>query len=178
MNPRPFPWVYPYSEDLVSGSRHVDNRIVLRPVVPITLVGQDEDHEARVWGIVDSGAERTLAAPGLARQIGVNPDPNRRIHLGIGGDTRAVRFADVTLRLRPSEDAGPDDSVEWRTEVGFIEQWKPPWAVLLGQVGFFDNFTVTLSRLTQAFAIEAADEFERRFSKEITEAEQALLRRR
>ncbi len=35
--------------------------------------------------------------------------------------------------------------------------------VLLGQVGFFDQFTVTFSRSARQLAIEAAEEFDRRW---------------
>jgi hypothetical protein len=46
-------------------------------VVSITLVGADGPEgpeEATFHALVDSGAERVLAAPGVARQIGVTPD--------------------------------------------------------------------------------------------------------
>jgi hypothetical protein len=53
--------------------------------------------------------------------------------------------------------------LEWQAPVGFFTQWEPPWGLLLGQVGFFDRFTVTMSRLSQALALEAAEEFDHRF---------------
>jgi hypothetical protein len=66
----------------------------------------------------------------------------------------------VTLRLRQPSGR---DVVEWRTEVGFFTRWEPPYGLVLGQVGFFDNFTVTMSRFSQALAVEALDQFDRRF---------------
>jgi hypothetical protein len=41
----------------------------------------------------DSGAERVLAAPGVARQIGVTPDRDDPTPLKIGGETRLVHPA-------------------------------------------------------------------------------------
>jgi hypothetical protein len=61
--------------------------------------------------------------------------------------------------------------------VGFFTQWDPPWALLLGQVGFFDQFTVTMNRLSQALAMEAANEFDGRFGIQMGQAKdnRALL---
>jgi hypothetical protein len=39
----------------------------------------------------------------------------------------------------------------------------PPWLMVLGQAGFFDRFTVVMSRLSQALAIEDQEPFDRRY---------------
>jgi hypothetical protein len=50
-------------------------------------------------------------------------------------------------------------------EVGFFSAWtSAPWQVLLGQVGFFDQFTVTFSRRDFQLAIEDGEAFDRRYS--------------
>ena len=161
---RPFPWVFPYQEDPTSGATHPKGRFVYRPVVSVTLVGADGPEgpeEATFYALVDSGAERVLAAPGVARQIGVTPDRDDPTPLKIGGETRLVHPAEVTLRLAP-EPGLP--GWEWRAEVGFFNEWtSAPWQVLLGQVGFFDQFTVTFSRTALQLAIEGAERFDDRF---------------
>jgi hypothetical protein len=119
--------------------------------------------------MVDSGCEPTLAAPFLARAIGITPDPNREQVIGIGGAPRTVRFADVSLRLGPPG-TGPAQGEEWQAEVGFITDWTPPWSVLLGQIGFFDHFTVSMSRYSQGIAIEPFDAFDQRFDVQIRES--------
>jgi hypothetical protein len=133
-------------------------------VVSITLVGADGPEgpeEATFHALVDSGAERVLAAPGVARQIGVTPDRDDPTPLKIGGETRLVHPADVTLRLAPELGL---TGWEWRAEVGFFNEWtSAPWQVLLGQVGFFDQFTVTFSRTVLQLAIEGAERFDDRF---------------
>ena len=161
---RPFPWVFPYAEDPTSGATHPTGRLVYRPVVNITLVGADGPEgpeEATFLALVDSGAERVLAAPGVARQLRVMPDPDHPTPLKVGGETRLVHPADVTLRLAPKPG---QPGVEWQSEVGFFSEWtSAPWQVLLGQVGFFDQFTVTFSRLALQLAVEEAHAFDRRY---------------
>jgi hypothetical protein len=152
----PFPWLYPYQED---GPRL--DTVVLRPIVPVSLVGADVAPPA--FAFVDSGCEHILAAPWLASAVGVDPkDTHRSLDLGIGGQTVEVWFVDLTLRLHPPGGAD-EDYVEWRAEVGFVHHWRPTWPILVGHVGFLDRFTVTMSRLAQQVAIEPADAFDQRF---------------
>ena len=54
--------------------------------------------------------------------------------------------------------------MEWQAEVGFLSGWTvAPWQVILGQVGFFDQFTVTFSRHALQLAIEPAEAFDERY---------------
>lgn len=156
--------MFPYVEDPTSGAAHPTGRYVYRPVVSITLVGAEGPEgpeEATFLALVDSGAERVLAAPGVARQIGVVPDEDHPTPLKIGGETRLVHPADVTLRLAP-EPGLP--GMEWHAEVGFFSAWtSAPWQVLLGQVGFFDQFTVTFSRCALQLTIEDVEKFDQRY---------------
>jgi hypothetical protein len=155
--PPPLPWVYPYQED---GPRL--GSVVLRPIVPITLVAEDAAPPS--LALVDSGCEHVLAAPWLANAVGIDPGhSHREIDLGVGGETVKVRFADLTLRLHPPAVDGDDVYLEWQGEVGFVHHWRPTWPILVGQVGFLDQFTVTMSRLAQQVAIEAPDSFDERY---------------
>ena len=100
---------------------------------------------------------------GFGRTVGLDyKGSQREIDLGIGGRTQKIRFVDAVLRLHP--DAGDDDDyLEWQTEVGFVPQWKPTFQVLLGQVGFLDHFTVTLSRHAQEISVEGLEVYDSRF---------------
>ena len=159
----PFRWVFPYAEDPTSGRTHPTGRVVYRPVVNITLSGPDEANDATFLALVDSGAERVLAAPGVARQIGVSPQEDHPVPLKIGGETRLIRPADVTLKLAP---VSGGVGVEWRAEVGFFSAWtSAPWQVVLGQVGFFDRFTVSFSRQALRLAVEPLEAFDERFGR-------------
>jgi hypothetical protein len=152
-----FPWRYPYQED---GPRL--DTIVQRPIVPITLLGPTDESQG-AFALVDSGCEHVLVSQGLARSVGLDfKGSQRAISLGIGGGTTSVRFVDATLRLHP--DGGDDDEfVSWQAEVGVLEQWRPTFQVILGQVGFMDQFTITMNRHAQELAVEEVDAYDRRF---------------
>lgn len=154
---QPWPWRYPYQED---GPRL--DTIVLRPIVPVTLVGT-AGLSSSAFALVDSGCSHILVSQGLARSVQLHfRDSQRQLRLGIGGTTVEVRFLDATLRLHPDQ-AGDDEFFEWRTEVGVIREWRPTFQVVLGQLGFMDHFTVTMSRHAQETAVEAVTEYDKRF---------------
>lgn len=172
MPPRAFPWIFPYEEELrVEGSGFL-RKPLLRPVVLVRMVGSRAG-EHNLAALVDSGCDHVVAAPWVAQDIGVEPDANRQIRVRIGGAPRTVRFADVSIRLLPPETPtaegshDPRQTHEWQAEVGFFTEWQaPPWNVVLGQVGFFDQFTLTFSREARAVAVTALDDFDRRFPPE------------
>jgi hypothetical protein len=116
-----------------------------------------------VFALADTGCEHALAAPWLANDVGIDPDQaHDEIDLGIGGQVIRVRFVDLILRLHPP-DGTDDEYVEWSTEVGLVNEWKPTFPVILGQRGFFDRFTVTFNRQAQATAVEDWDAFDHRY---------------
>jgi Aspartyl protease len=135
---------------------------VHRPVVPVALVGADVS--STVYALVDSGCSHVLAAPWLADAAGIDPKASgRELLLGIGGTSVKVEFADASLRLMAPGSAGDDVFVEWQAEVGFLKQWRPTWPMLVGQVGFFDQFTVTISRFALHTAVEPVEKFDARY---------------
>lgn len=92
----------------------------------------------------------------------MTPDRDHPTPLKMGGETRLIHPADVTLRLAP-EPGLP--GMEWQTEVGFFSAWtSAPWQVILGQVSFFDQFTLTFSRHALQVAVEEAAAFDQRYS--------------
>ena len=78
-----------------------------------------------------------------------------RLTLGIGGRVVEALFAPVTIRLYRDHSGG--EFVEWRTDVGFIEPWDAEFFVILGQIGFFDQCTVAMSRTSLTVHIEPQD---------------------
>lgn len=155
--PSPFPWLYPYVAERVPRR----GREVLRPVVPISM-GAAGEYVVPVAGLIDTGSESVLGADWLADVLGVDVGAsNDRVTIGIGGRVAEVTFAEVELRLHSAHDA--DESVSWRADVGFVPAWPAPFPMVLGQLGFLDTFTVTLSRLAAAVAIESSEVFDSRF---------------
>ncbi len=166
MQPPELPWVYPYEEENRSQEHAFLEKPLLRPVVIVRFAGVHVS-EQNVAALVDSGSDHILAAPWIAQEIGVEPDPNREMRIRVGGAVRPVRFADVTIHLLPPStslrqggfDAGT--SISWQAQVGFFTQWEsPPWMAVLGQVGFFDQFTVAMSRHSQALAVYGQEAFD------------------
>ena len=79
-----------------------------------------------------------------------------------GFEVREIRFLDLKLRLyAPGGD--DNDYLEWEDEIGFVRHWSPPWPILVGQMAFMKQFSVTLSRVAQAVAIEKHSAFDIRF---------------
>ena len=78
------------------------------------------------------------------------------------GRTVTARYKTVELRLHPADPTG-SRYLRWRSQVGFIGGWHSYSFVLLGSVGFLDQWTVTASRFAHAVAIEARDAFDERF---------------
>lgn len=161
-----FPWIYPFAEDAAAAGRYAGGRMVLRPLVEVSVAGAVA-MEQKILALVDSGSEHTLAAPGIARAIGLDPgDAFREISLGIGGDTVRAHFLDGSMRLHPPG-GSIDDFEEWPVEIGFVHQWRAPWQILLGQVGFFSRWTVTIQRDAQALAVEPYEAFDDRYGRYI-----------
>ena len=96
--------------------------------------------------------------------LGIEHDSIDRLTLGIGGRVVQAQFAVVTLRLHQDHAAG-GEFVEWTTEVGFIEPWDAEFYVILGQVGFFDSFSVSMSRTALAVHVERPDALHNRLAE-------------
>lgn len=153
----PFPWLYPYGAE----RQPRRDREVLRPIVPVSLAGPEPETAPRV-GLVDTGAENVLAAAWLADLAGVDLSASTdKVLIGIGGQVAEVTFAEVELRLHAADEV--DEFTSWRAAVGFVPDWQAPFALVLGQVGFLDRFTVTFHRGAAALAIEDWDVFDARF---------------
>jgi hypothetical protein len=71
----------------------------------------------------------------------------------------------VTAFLHPPGNDTSREPTSWYLEVGFIAGWRPLSPCILGNVGFLDRFTVTLSRSSQATAVEPLEAFDNRFGK-------------
>lgn len=160
-------WIFPYLEDPADAAAHrLGQSAPLRPAVIVRL--SDRFPSTRIAALVDSGSERCYAAPGLAREIGVSLDNAVEVEIGLGGETRMAQFVEVGIELFPSVFGGAEPPIAtWRAEVGFLETWTPAWPVLLGQKGFFDQFTITMHRSVPALAVEEWEAFDDRFGVQV-----------
>ena len=160
MTVAPFPWLFEYSDDPVVGTDTRWGRAVLRPLVEVRVIGPVDDE--RAFALVDSGTEYTLIQRWIAQAIGIDGDHDQEIPLGIAGETLRVSPADVDFSFGPST-VGENQWARWSTTVGVVDHWKAQWPIVLGQRGFFDAFTVTMSRHAQMLAINERDRFDEQF---------------
>lgn len=156
---QPLPWLYPYREDPQSTRL---GEPVFRPFVEISLANGSES-TTLLDGLVDTGADAILASDLLADQLGVDLSEHEgETPHAVGGRTLTARYKRISLRLHPS-DGALHEYREWEAQVGFVQGWHSYSLVLLGSVGFLDQFTVTASRFAQAVAVEDRDAFDDRF---------------
>jgi hypothetical protein len=158
-DPPPFPWLYPYREEAQSTRL---GEPMFRPFVQVSLVHGDQS-TSQLTGLIDTGSDAVLASNLLSVELGVDlEDHEGENNHGVGGKVRKARYKTIELRLHPS-DGAEDVYIQWQAKVGFVEDWQSDGFVLLGSVGFLDQFTVTASRFAQAVAVEDRDAFDDRF---------------
>lgn len=117
---------------------------------------------------VDSGSRFNLVSNWVARALGLRLDDDQHCRkIKIARQTQLVSFHHVTLGIRPHLSSG-DPRHRWAANVGFFKsQWEPPW-MILGQIGFFDHFTVTMQSAIGAMAIEAETTLDQRSPNAVT----------
>ena len=182
------PWLYPYRQDAQLGWR---GELVLRPLLPVSLVNGDRE-TPRLAGLVATGADLTLVSDVLAEQLGIDLEDyeGEGDHLAAGGVVRA-RYKTIDLRLHSPDDLSlhssddlrlhsPDDLClhstdaeqdgyrpwrQWRSKIGFVENcWYSNGLVVLGNVGFFDQFSVAIGGPSKAVVVEdPSDRFRAKF---------------
>ena len=149
-------WQYGYTD---FGEGHGRSpQPVLRAVIGIAAPGAP----SRFAAIIDTGGPITVVA---AEVLGAGGDPVDRAEtmmLRLGGSTNEVPLYDLTLEVRPPVDLVDATPVHWRGIVAVLEPWPHHGtAVILGQSGFLETFTVTFG--PDGFALEPASVFRRRF---------------
>jgi hypothetical protein len=150
-----FPWIFPYIEEPRHPGSLFRERPPLRPVVPVTFIGPDGPQQ--VFALVDSGADHIVAAPWIAQAVGIDLHRAPEEALKVAGRSNNVKF--VTGRLELSHPRGTAGApVQWEAQIGFFEKWpSPSWGAVLGQTGFFDRFTITMSRQATMLAVQDWD---------------------
>jgi hypothetical protein len=153
-------WLYEFQAEAESRR----DRLVMRPLVPVSL--GDGSATPPLMGLVDTGAEHTLAAGWIADLIGVGlAGCEDRLRLGIGGSVVDVAFVEVNVRLHAPAGA---DTFEWRADVGLVDAWRPLFPVPLGQTGFLDQFTITHHRGAGLLVVEPWEALDARFGAHIS----------
>ena len=129
-------WSYPHQD--LGEPLHFDGSPVLRPVVPVLIA----ETLPAVIGVLDSGSPISVANWDLLGPLGVDPArtaPLYEVPLSIAGGAERTAVYEVELSLRPPS-AGNGAPLAWRLQVAARRRWRLPFALLLGQRGWFDTF--------------------------------------
>ena len=98
-----------------------------------------------------SGSPVSVASADLFGWLGVDLDvtqPLYEIPLSVGGRFDRTPVFRVELGLRPPDDQPDQPAIVWTLELGARPGWRLPFAVLLGQRGWFDNFATRIDATT------------------------------
>jgi hypothetical protein len=170
-----FPWRFPYVIEK-NPEDHPLGRTLMRPAAEARLVGPQGPGQ-KVFALFDSGSDYTLAAPWMALEVGISIQDGIEGRVQVGGKRRTIRLFDTTVRLcapghlAGSAPCGEGESLSWTAEVGFFTAWEaPPWSLILGQIGFFDHFTVVMNRHAQAVAVEPLEHFDQVYGTDLPPA--------
>ncbi len=132
---------------------------MLRAVISVSV----PDVPATFSAIIDTGGPITVVARELLDLGGDAVSVGETMVLRLAGSTTEVPLYEFTLEARPPRELIDEPPVRWRETVAVLDPWPHQGtAVILGQRGFLDTFTVTLG--PAGFVLEAATAFGQRFS--------------
>ncbi|OGE64761.1 hypothetical protein A3I48_00015 [Candidatus Daviesbacteria bacterium RIFCSPLOWO2_02_FULL_36_7] len=124
-------------------SRNPKLKWISRPYIPIRLIGSNGIWEG--YGLIDSGADRSLFNTQIAEKIGLNlNEVATEDFSGIEGGGIEAKLHKLRLQV-----IGMDNDIE--IVAGFVE--SSGVAVILGQDGFFDAFRIKFERDHGTFEI-------------------------
>lgn len=130
---------FPYRVNLIPIPDSEDLGIVLRPEIPVTLIGPKGD--APTLGLVDTGSDITIFPKRLADLLGILLQPSSEVRATVfGGSPVALDVGDVTIRLERDGEV-----VQWTESVCFFDMAGElsDQVAVLGHAGFLDYFTAT-----------------------------------
>jgi hypothetical protein len=145
-------WTYPHRD--IGEPPLPDGTPIRRPFVPLQVPLVSED----LLAVIDSGSPISVADAQLFKWLGVdiaNATPVYEIPLGLGASFGTVPVFQVNLTLRPP-DGTDGEPFTWDLKLGARTNWRLPFAVLLGQQGWFDQFRTTIDANTMSVELTAA----------------------
>lgn len=168
---RPLPWAFPYVRETSAG-QHPLGRETLRPLVDALVVGPSGPSN-RYGALVDSGCDYVLVTRQVADEAGIDSEAGIPYRVFMGGEPREIRVVHAEVRLCDPKIPDADEAcrfhnvLEWTAQVGIFINWSnAPFQMVLGQVGFFDQFTVSMNHAARAVVIENLDELAKRHELE------------
>jgi hypothetical protein len=149
-------WLYPYT-DFGEGRDFLPHP-VLRAVVPVGSPRLGVTFAA----IIDTGGPITVVSPAFIAAVGDEAqDTGEWTVLRLAGRRYEAPLLSLTLAVHPSR-AVPEGPRLWESTVGVLDPWPHEGtALILGQHGFLDRFTVTFG--PEGFAVEPGATYVDRF---------------
>jgi hypothetical protein len=155
------PWQYGYT-DFGEGRGRL-GLPVLRAVIGVSTPGASSTFSA----IIDTGGPITVVAQELLATGGDPVSTGETMVLRLAGATTEVPLYEVTLEALPPRHHPDESAVQWRSLVAVLDPWPHQGtAIILGQSGFLDTFTVTFG--PSGFVLELAGVFRDRFPEGTT----------
>ena len=130
---------FPYAEFRFPTTPAFGRQSRFRPFIPVSLA--HAGHSEEVYALIDSGADTTVFSNEVGELLGLKVRTGvRETFVGTSGRAQVVYYHDLMLGFRSG-----NEKVEYESRVGF-SRLPADVAGLLGQIGLFDHFTVTLSQ--------------------------------
>ncbi len=141
-------WTYRHVD--LEESPYPDGAPIMRPVVPLMRA----PGTAQLRGVIDSGSPISAANASLFGQFGIDIDtdpPLFELGLTVAGLFARAPVFEVTLWLHPP--APGEEAVSWQLPLVARRSWRMPFAVLLGQRGWFDRFPTRIDGTTSTVEV-------------------------
>ena len=114
---------------------------VIRPLIRIGI--RHEDKKISIFALIDSGADHCVFPWDVGKRLGIDLTTGKQVKaIGFGGEAAPIYFHHVMLDI---------GGLKHKIMAGFSDVVPLP---LLGQLGFFDRFRVTLDYKKQEIFIE------------------------
>ncbi len=142
---------FPYSASATKPTLAFPNRTaLLRPILPITLISGDRS--TAVWSLVDSGADFSLFPTSTAAALGIDLD--KAIPARFSGSVESPQIAYfVTVHATIWNGNEYETPFPFELYAGFCETLEHVGHGVLGQDGFFSQFSVTFDLRHALFTV-------------------------
>jgi hypothetical protein len=123
-----------------------------RPFMIAHIAGTNNHHQ-QVIVCLDTGADSCIFPLSFAGLIGLDPlQMPMQMTGGVGSMANPTYYAHIEIQLRVS--GGP--TLSFKTFAGFTAALEAQGIGLLGQVGFFENYSATFDHRNRLFHIDYA----------------------
>lgn len=156
-------WVFGYTD--FGESHGTLGRPVLRAAVRVAVPGRRSSFTV----LIDTGGPLTVVSEEVIASAGdATIATGQTLPIRLGGRAFDARLFELALQAIPPVGAN-DPRRSWHGLAGVLDPWPHQGtSIILGQIGFMENFTVTFG--PDHFAVEPGDAFSKRFASPVDKA--------